>query len=232
MEESVLSIYVIGDLHLSLGNKKPMDIFGGWDGYVEKIKTNWQNTVTNDDTVVIAGDISWAMKLSEAIPDFTFIEKLNGKKLILKGNHDYWWVTQNKIYKFFEENGFETMSLLHNNSFDIEEINICGSRGWIFENGEAQDKKIIARELGRIEASLSFMDTNSTKYLFLHYPPYYNGQEISEFFDVMNKYDVKKCYYGHIHGDGLKNVYSGIYKGVELVPISADYLKFRPFKVI
>ena len=232
MEEDILSVYVIGDLHLALSQNKPMDIFKGWEGYMEKIEENWQNMIKPEDSVVLAGDISWAMKLSDAYEDFSFIERLNGHKYILKGNHDYWWVTQNKINKFFEENGFKTMSLLHNNSFDIEGINICGSRGWIFENGEAQDKKIINRELGRIEASLSFMDTQSPKYLFLHHPPYYDGQEITEFFEVMKKYGVKKCYYGHIHGDGLKKVYRGEYKGVFLEPISADYLKFKPLQVI
>lgn len=227
-----MSLYVIGDLHLSLSNNKPMDIFKGWENYMQKIETNWQSKIKPEDSVVLAGDISWAMKLTEAVEDFSFIENLNGHKYILKGNHDYWWVTQSKINKFFNEHNFTSMSILHNNSFEVEGINICGSRGWIFENGAPEDKKIIQRELGRIEASLSYMDSSLPRYMFLHYPPYYDGQEISEFFEVMKKYNVERCYYGHIHGDGLKHVYSGMYKGIELIPISADYLDFNPLKIV
>ena len=227
-----MSIFVIGDLHLAISTPKPMDIFHGWDGYMDKIKENWENTVSDGDTVVIAGDISWAMRMDKGVEDFQFIENLPGKKLLMKGNHDYWWTTVAKMEKFFHEQGLTSMEMLHNKGVECEDYILCGSRGWIFENGLATDKKIIDREAIRIELSLSYMKSDKEKILFLHYPPIFNNLVIKEYFDLMNAYGVKKCYYGHLHGYSLKIAFHGVYRGVEVIPISADYLKFCPYKVL
>ena len=135
-----MSLFAIADLHLSLGTDKPMDIFGGWSDYVTKLETNWQNKVRPEDTVVIPGDISWGMNFEQSKKDFEFINKLNGRKIISKGNHDYWWNTKNKMDKFFAENGFDTINILHNNHYSYDGYGICGTRGWISDNGEPADR--------------------------------------------------------------------------------------------
>lgn len=149
-----MSLFAIADLHLSLGTDKPMDIFGGWSDYVTKLETNWQNKVRPEDTVVIPGDISWGMNFEQSKKDFEFINKLNGRKIISKGNHDYWWNTKNKMDKFFAENGFDTINILHNNHYSYESCGICGTRGWISDNGEPADQKVLAREAGRLALSI------------------------------------------------------------------------------
>ena len=149
-----MSLFVIADLHLSLSADKPMDIFGGWDNYVSRLEANWQESVSLDDTVVIPGDISWAMGLENALEDFRFIDRLNGRKIILKGNHDYWWTTKSKADKFFSDNGIESISILHNNHYFYGDIGICGTRGWINDDGEPQDELVLLREAGRMDASL------------------------------------------------------------------------------
>ena len=142
-----MSLFAIGDLHLSLGSDKPMDIFSGWDHYVERLEENWRDTIGDEDTVVLAGDSSWGMSLQESLTDFTFLEGLPGKKIILKGNHDYWWSTKNKMDSFFAEQGFRSLQILHNNSYVVENVVVCGSRGWLFEMGEEHDKKILTRDV-------------------------------------------------------------------------------------
>ena len=149
-----MSLFAIADLHLSLGTDKPMDIFGGWSDYVTKLETNWQNKVRPEDTVVIPGDISWGMNFEQSKKDFEFINKLNGRKIISKGNHDYWWNTKNKMDKFFAENGFDTINILHNNHYSYDGFGICGTRGWISDNGEPADQKVLAREAGRLALSI------------------------------------------------------------------------------
>ena len=136
-----MSLFAIADLHLSLGTDKPMDIFGGWSDYVTKLETNWQNKVRPEDTVVIPGDISWGMNFEQSKKDFEFINKLNGRKIISKGNHDYWWNTKNKMDKFFAENGFDTINILHNNHYSYEGYGICGTRGWISDNGSGKGSR-------------------------------------------------------------------------------------------
>ncbi len=227
-----MAIFAIGDTHLSLGVDKSMNIFGGWENYVERLTQNWQGVVGKDDTVIVAGDISWAMKLEEAAEDFRLLDSLNGNKLILKGNHDLWWSTAASINRFFDSIGVSTIKILHNNSYTVDGVEICGSRGWLFEDGEEQNSKIIHREAVRIESSLKFNPKATDRRLFLHYPPYYRGQSIDDFFALMHKYGVKECYYGHIHGQGLKYVLDGDYMGIRLIPISADYVNFSPVKVI
>lgn len=150
-----MALYAIADLHLSLGTDKPMDVFRGWENYVERLEKNWRALVTEEDTVVIAGDISWGMRLEETGKDFAFIESLPGKKLLLKGNHDYWWSTRNKIETFFAQKGFKTMQLVFNSAERVGDITVCGTRGWLYNAETAEDKKIVARENGRLIASLN-----------------------------------------------------------------------------
>lgn len=229
-----MSLFAIGDTHLSLSCDKPMDIFGGWDSYVEKLKENWQNVVNDEDTVVIPGDISWGMSLNSSLKDFEFIHNLKGKKLILKGNHDYWWSTKNKMDKFLLENGLTSIKIIHNNSVFTEGVNICGTRGWIFEKGEAFDQKILAREAGRLEASIKDALNNHPEapiIVFLHYPPIYCNEISEEILDIIIKYNIKECYYGHIHSAGCKYAINGTSHGINLKLVSADFLNFMPYKI-
>ena len=135
-----MSLFAIADTHLSFGTDKPMDIFGGWSDYTERLGKNWRAVVSDDDTVVIAGDISWAMKLEEAKADFSFLDSLTGKKLIIKGNHDYWWQTKKKLDLFLTENGFDTIEILFNNAYRVGDFTVCGSRGWFYDAQTSADK--------------------------------------------------------------------------------------------
>ena len=148
-----MALYAIADLHLSLGTDKPMDVFRGWENYVERLEKNWRALVTEEDTVVIAGDISWGMRLEETVQDFTFLESLPGKKLLLKGNHDYWWSTRSKIEAFFAAQGFCSMELVFNSAVRVGDITVCGTRGWLYNAETPEDRKIVARENGRLTLS-------------------------------------------------------------------------------
>lgn len=228
-----MSLYTLADLHLSLGTDKPMDIFRGWDNYVRLIKDTWSYLVEEEDTVVIPGDVSWAMKLEETFEDFTFIEKLPGKKIILKGNHDLWFSTKSKVEKYLADNHFDSIQVLFNNSFIYEDHVICGTRGWINEPGEAVDKKVLKREAGRLRLSLEDgMKTGKTPIVFLHYPPIYGGNECYEILDVLLEYGVKKCYYGHIHGKSSEYAINGERMGIDFHLVSCDFLQFTPLKVL
>jgi predicted phosphohydrolase len=225
-----MALYAIGDLHLSQGVKKPMDIFFGWEGYTERLVANWRRLVTASDTVVLAGDTSWGMTLEEALPDFILLNSLPGeKKLILKGNHDYWWTSAAKMRAFFEANGLNSLFILHNNAFAAGGFAVCGSRGWVFENGEPHDDKIINREAIRIEASLKAAQSMpGERLLFLHYPPVFAEQELTSYLELMQQYGISRCFYGHIHGAGAQKAVTGLYNGVTLRLIAADYLNFCP----
>ncbi len=222
-----MSLFAIADTHLSFGTDKPMDSFPGWNDYVSKLEKNWNSVVSDKDTVVIAGDISWAMNFDELYADFDFINKLNGKKIILKGNHDYWWNTYNKMNKFIEQNGFDTISILHNNSFDIDGISVCGSRGWYFDSDEPHDEKVLNRELGRIRMSLDSA-TCDEKIVFLHYPPVTTDNRCDEIISLLNEYGIKKCYYGHLHGIAAKIAVDDIVDDISFKLISCDKLNFLP----
>ena len=227
-----MSLFVIADLHLPLGVNKPMDIFGGWDNYVEKLEYNWQKNVEEDDTVVIPGDISWAMGLEQAKKDFEFINKLNGTKIISKGNHDYWWNTKNKMDNFFAANGFNTINILHNNHYKYGEFGICGSRGWINESSEPADKKIVEREAQRLTMSIeSALKENLLPIVFLHYPPIYGTSCNYDILEVLHKYNIKWCFYGHIHGRGIDYALNGSRDGINYRLISGDFLKFNPLNI-
>ncbi len=228
-----MSLYAIGDLHLSLGVEKPMDVFGGrWSNYIDKISEGFAS-LNDDDLTVICGDITWGMTMEEALPDFLFIDKLPGKKLILKGNHDYWWTTATKAKNFFVEHGIESIDVLHNNSFVYGGVSICGTRGWFFEESknDAHDKKIMNREIMRLEASLRSA-TEAEKYVFLHYPPKYQGYECPEILELFKSYGVKRCCYGHIHSAGCAYAFNGMYGGTQFQLVSADHVQFRPQKLL
>jgi predicted phosphohydrolase len=228
-----MALYAIGDLHLCLGAPKPMDIFGGnWTGYMDKLKEG-MSVITADDTTVLLGDLSWALSLEESAADFAWINEIPGRKIILKGNHDYWWSTAAKFRKFCEENGFSNMEILNNNCFEYEDWAICGTRGWFFEEERsgAHDEKVFKRELCRLEASLKAAGEKN-KMVFLHYPPKYKGYDCKEILQLLEKYQVRRCFYGHLHGGSHKLALEGLWDGVEYRMVSADYLNFKPYKVI
>lgn len=227
-----MSIYGISDLHLSFGTDKPMNVFGKmWDNYEQRIKQNWIETVRADDTVIIPGDISWGMTLREALPDFRFIDELPGKKIFLRGNHDYYFSTKNKIDNFLKENKIETLKLLHNNAYEIEGIIIAGSRGWgKTENSNNElDEKIIKREENRLILSLESakkISNNKEIICALHFPPF-----IGRFQEIMKEYGVKKCVYGHLHGYGHSLVKEGNVDGIEYIMVGCDYNDFKLRKI-
>ena len=229
-----MAVYAIADLHLSFGTDKPMDVFSGWTNYTERIKNNWQKLIGENDTVVIAGDVSWAMKLSETDADFRFIHSLNGHKIILKGNHDYWWSTKAKMDKYIAEKGFDSISILHNNYYAADGIALCGSRGWFYDAEEDADKLILNREVGRLRMSIEpALRDGYEPIVFLHYPPIYNNMECDEILGVLKEYNIKKCFYGHIHGgNAAKKAFNGEHEGVSYKLIACDYIGFTPLAVL
>ena len=228
-----MSLYAIGDLHLCLGAPKPMDIFGGtWVGYLDKLKAGL-SVIQPEDTLVLLGDLSWSLGLDEAAADFSWINEVSGRKIILKGNHDFWWNIATKFQRFCEEHDFSQMYLLNNNHYIYDGIAICGTRGWFFEEERsgAHDEKVFKRELLRLEASLKSAG-DLPKYVFLHYPPRYKGYECPEIIDLLQKYHVQRCFYGHLHGASHTLAIEGLWGGVDYKLVSADKLNFLPFKVI
>lgn len=228
-----MALYAIGDLHLCLGAEKPMDIFGGaWVGYMEKLKQGL-SVLKPEDTMVLLGDLSWALELSQATADFAWINEIPGRKIILKGNHDYWWSTAKKFYQFCEDNGFRDMLILNNNHYEYGDIAICGTRGWFFEEerSDAHDEKVFRRELIRLEASLQSAGDRQ-KIVFLHYPPRYKGYACSEILILLEKYQVRSCYYGHLHGASHGLALQGVWDGIDYRLVSADKLDFQPFLVM
>ena len=223
-----MALFAIGDTHLSLGADKKMDIFGGgWEGYVDKLAIGFE-AVACDDTVVLCGDISWGMSLEEAERDFSFLNSLPGNKLLLKGNHDYWWTTASKMERFFAEHGFHTLAILHNNCHFYGDTALCGTRGWFYE--ETGSQKVFLRELIRLEASLKAAGEHE-KICFLHYPPCYKGYACREIMELLQRYQVQRCFYGHLHGESCRLASEGVYGGVEYHLVSADYLNFKPQKI-
>lgn len=231
-----MALYTIADLHLPLGIDKPMDIFGSaWENYVERLADNWQSSVGKDDTVVIAGDFSWATYLEQSVRDFEYLHSLNGRKILLKGNHDYWWTTMNKLREFTAANGFSDIDFLHNNSFMYEDIAICGTRGWIHPSWDSfgpDDRKIFDREVQRLELSIKSAGECREKYVFTHYPPMPTSRETNEFVEMMKKYDVKRCVYGHLHASSHRNAVEEEIDGIEYTLVSGDYVAFKPVKLI
>ena len=225
-----MSLFAIADTHLSFGTNKPMDTFEGWQDYTEKLQKNWNNLVTPKDFVVIAGDISWAMNFSELKADFDFINKLNGKKIIIKGNHDYWWNTVKKMNEFITENGFDSISFLQNSSLEFDGFSVCGSRGWLFDSDEALDVKVLNREVIRLKMSLDSAKSDE-KIVFLHYPPITTNEKCEEIFNLLKEYGIKKCYYGHLHGIAAKFAVDDKIDEIDFKLISADRLGFTPYLI-
>ena len=228
-----MALYAIGDLHLCLGAPKPMDIFGGaWVGYMDKLQEGL-SIITPEDTTILLGDLSWALGMEAAKEDFAFMNRIPGKKIILKGNHDYWWSTAAKFYKFCEENGFENFYILNNNCYEYGDYALCGTRGWFFEEERsgAHDEKVFRRELGRLEASLKAAG-DRPKMVFLHYPPRYKGYVCQEILDFLAKYEVRRCFYGHLHGPSHGLAQEGMWDGIDFKLVAADKLQFHPWKVM
>ncbi|MCQ2418447.1 MAG: metallophosphoesterase [Clostridia bacterium] len=227
-----MALYAIGDLHLSLGTNKPMDIFGGaWSGYMEKMNTGL-SVLTADDTLILLGDHTWALDLAHAKEDFAYINAIPGRKILLKGNHDYWWSTASKFYAFCKENDFHDLYILNNNCYFYNDIAICGTRGWFFEEEKhtEHDAKILNRELIRLETSLKAAGDRQ-KLCFLHYPPRYHGYACPEIISLLQKYQVSDCFYGHLHADSHRLAVQGECDGFRYHMVSADYLHFQPYKV-
>lgn len=231
-------LYCLSDTHLSFATDKPMDVFGkSWDNHAERIADNWIKTVKDGDTVVIAGDISWGMDFEEAKEDLLFINSLPGKKVFLKGNHDYWWATVNKMNGFFEENGIDTISVIYNTAVLCENKILCGTRGWINEFGiKAEDERIIKREAGRLELSLKAgaelkKDNPDAEIIaFTHYPIVFGDYINYEFIDLLYKYNVERVYYGHLH-NVRESQLDKEYLGIKMYLTSSDYLEFKPLLI-
>lgn len=207
-----------------------MDIFRGWENHTHKLLANWNRLVKEDDTVVLSGDLSWALKLTETNKDFEFLKKLNGKKILIKGNHDLWWSTQNKINNYFKENNITDSQILFNNCIVAEGYAIAGTRGWFYDNSGS--KKVLLREAGRLETSIkAALETRLPILVFLHYPPVYGDYVCREILDILQKYNIKDVYHGHIHGSGLNHAIKE-FEGINFHLISCDCIDFTPIKII
>lgn len=234
-----MSIYTIGDLHLSFSQDKPMDIFGNnWKNHELKIKEDWLKKVKENDTVILPGDFSWAMHLEDTYLDFKYLNELPGKKILLKGNHDYWWTTVTSMKKYLEEHNFNNIDFLYNNSFEIEGKAIVGTRGWSLQESE-NSKKMINRESQRLELSINSaikkFGMEKEIIAFMHYPPivkpFLLDNNHLEFYKILKKYNIKKCYYGHLHGKSHLDAVTGEVGEIEFNLVSADYLDFKLIKI-
>lgn len=234
-----MSIYTIGDLHLSFSQNKPMNIFGdNWNGHTDKIRKNWMEKVNKEDFVVLPGDFSWAMYLKDTYKDFEYLEKLPGNKILLKGNHDYWWSGLSKMNEYLKENNFNNINFLYNNSYLVEDTIIAGTRGWNLTDSE-DNEKMLNRECIRLKLSLedgiNKFGRNKEIIVFMHYPPISkagisNGYT-KKYISIMKEYGVKKCYYGHLHGTSHSEAIEGNVDGIEFYLVSSDYLDFDLVKV-
>ena len=228
-----MALYAMGDLHLSLNSDKSMDVFGdGWYDYVNRIRAGFA-PLNDDDVTVLCGDLSWGMSLEESLEDFRFINALPGKKILLKGNHDYWWNTAAKMKRFFAENGLDTFEILHNNCLFYHDMALCGTRGWFYEldNQGSHNEKVLLREIGRLETSLKEAGDRD-KLCFLHYPPIYQGYECPEILELFRKYEVPVCVYGHIHDKGCAYAFTGTHENTRYQLVSADHVYFIPQKIM
>jgi hypothetical protein len=234
-----VAIYIIGDLHLSFSSDKPMDVFGeNWENHAEKIKQNWLLKVNNEDTVILPGDFSWSMHLKDTYKDFEYLNNLPGRKILSKGNHDYWWTTVTSMNKYLKENNFENIYFLYNNSFFVENKIIAGTRGWTTQTPKNHENyKILKRECERLELSIkdgiSRFGNDKEIVIFMHYPPFYKEEvdEEIDFIRLMKQYNINRCYYGHLHGESHNEAKEGVIDGINFKLISSDYLKFDLEKI-
>lgn len=234
-----MALYVIADLHLSCAAEtdKSMEVFGDrWANYTERLYRNWAHLVAPEDTVIVPGDISWALTLPEAREDLAFIDRLPGKKILMKGNHDFWWSSMKKLESFCEENGFSTLSFLYHDACRVEGKIVAGTRGWLWaENTEKADpegQKILAREALRLEMSLAAArrlreETPDCEVIaFFHYPPVWNGASCPALTEPLRREGIRRCYFGHIHGvAGARKITED---GITYCLTSADALDFTP----
>lgn len=227
-----MHLFAIADTHLSLRTNKPMDIFQGWSDYVQRLEANWRRLVTDDDVVVIPGDISWEMDLQKCTQDFAFLDRLPGTKILMKGNHDYWWTTKRKMDAFIEQNGFSTLKILFNNAYRFGDYTIVGTRGWFYDAEADADKKVLLREKGRLKMSIDAGKALGGELIcFLHYPPLSLNQSCEELLSVLRDEQIRRCYYGHLHGPSTSLAFIGARDDIHFQLISADYLHFCPFLV-
>lgn len=233
-----MAIFAISDLHLALGVNKPMDVFGGnWTNYMERLRQHWAAVVQKNDTVIVGGDISWATYLPECYADFQLLDNLPGQKILLKGNHDYWWESMAKLRQYVRQQGFSTIDFLHNNSYFCEGTAICGSRGWndpSYDNFTAEDEKLYEREFVRLELSLQDARQYGAKrtIVAMHYPPVTKYRQVNARFRALfAQYGVCVCVYGHLHSGGAKLAYQGLDNGVQYRLVSADFIDFLPFRI-
>lgn len=228
-----MALFAISDLHLALSGDKPMDIFGdNWYKHDEKIKENWISMVSDKDTILIGGDISWSMKIDEGLKELEWIHQLPGNKIIIKGNHDYWWQSISKLNNLYED-----MNFIQNNFFSYRDYAVCGTRGWICPGSDKyteKDEKIYNRELIRLRLSLdSAKKEGFTQYIcMIHYPPTNEKFDESGFTEIFKEYEVEKVIYGHLHGYSLGRVINGFRDGIEYIMTSSDYLNFQPIKIL
>jgi len=228
-----VSLYAISDLHLDLNGDKPMDIFGDkWFKHDEKIKNNWLKKITDKDTVLIAGDISWSMKIENGIKDLEWVHNLPGTKIMAKGNHDFWWSSITKLNNLYED-----IKFIQNNFFTYEDYAICGTRGWNCPGGEnftQKDEKIYSRELNRLRLSLESASKSGYQRFIamLHYPPMNEKFLESGFVQIFKEYNVEKVVYGHLHGPSLSKALNGVLDNIEYIITSGDYLDFNPIKIL
>ena len=236
-----MAVFVIADLHLdTVTNEKSMEVFGNrWQGYIEKIQKNWTRVVSDDDTVIIPGDISWALTTEDALADLKWIDALPGRKIIMKGNHDFWWSTLSKMRRFFCENCINSIDILYNNALEVENYIVAGSRGWFVDKAVQPSKsvsadydKIVNREVIRLKLSLDEAKklsegTGKEIIAFFHFPPVWSDFECVEILETLKEYNVSRCYFGHIHGCYAQG---GVFKweNIEFRMISADFLDFLP----
>ncbi len=229
-----MAIYAISDLHLSFGTDKPMNVFG-WADHPSNIKENWLKVINDDDYVLIPGDISWGINLEEAAPDLEFIDSLPGKKILSKGNHDYWWSTLNKFRSFFDAKGFTSLNILHNNAYRAGSRTICGTRGWKPQDDEdftQEDRKIFNRELERLRLSLrEAVKLGGELIAMLHYPPFDLKHNPNEFSQILKEFNVKTCIYGHIHGKANETWKDETIDGIRYLLVSCNIVDFKPVKL-
>ena len=230
-----MAIYVIGDLHLSFSTNKPMEIFGkNWQNYEEKIKQDWLSKVKKEDTVILPGDFSWAMYLDETEKDFEFINNLPGKKILLKGNHDYWWSTVTSMRKYIYSKEFKNIDFLYNNSYEFENKIIAGTKGWNISEDQ-EDIRLTKREVARLELSIkdgiSKYGDDKEIIVFMHYPPLTKNYMKTEYTELMKKYNIKRCYYGHLHANSIQDAIEGNAEGIEYKLVSSDGLDFKLLKI-
>ena len=235
-----MAIYAISDLHLALSTPKPMDVFGdGWFRYMERIEEAWRAVVMPEDYVLIPGDVSWATYIDAADKDFEFLDNLPGRKVISKGNHDYWWTTTNKMRQYLEDRQFKTISFLHNDAILIENVAVVAARGWVCPGMPdfrgAEDEKIYQREIIRLRLSIAAITSRELKYekmvVMLHYPPFSGKMPQTAFTEIIKTFEPDLCIFGHLHGVSARAAFEGTIGKTRFIMVSADHLQFQPYRI-